>query len=117
MYEKMFHNFKYFTILQSISIFYKNTMIAYISGKILEISETSVTLLPESGVGYEVGINELTFSKLVLREEASLYIYHHITENNQSLFGFETLEEKKLFTELLKISGIGGKVGLQILML
>ena len=92
-------------------------MIAYISGKILEISETSVTLLPESGVGYEVGINELTFSKLVLREEASLYIYHHITENNQSLFGFETLEEKKLFTELLKITGIGGKVGLQILML
>mgnify|MGYP002079334935 CR=1 FL=1 len=33
------------------------------------------------------------------------------------MFGFETLEEKKLFTELLKISGIGGKVGLQILML
>ena len=54
---------------------------------------------------------------MVLREEASLYIYHHITENNQSLFGFETLEEKKLFTELLKISGIGGKVGIQILML
>ena len=117
MYEKMFHNFQLFTILQSVSIFYKNTMIAYISGKILEISETAVTLLPESGVGYEVGINELTFSKLVLREEASLYIYHHITENNQSLFGFETLEEKKLFTELLKISGIGGKVGLHILML
>lgn len=92
-------------------------MLAYISGKILEISESTVTLLPESGVGYEVGINELTFSKLVLRDEASLYIYHHITENNQSLFGFETLEEKKLFTELLKISGIGGKVGLQILML
>ena len=92
-------------------------MIAYITGKILAISETAVTLLPESGVGYEVGINELTFSKLVLREEANLYIYHHITENNQSLFGFETLEEKKLFTELLKITGIGGKVGLQILML
>ncbi len=92
-------------------------MIAYITGKILDISETAILILPESGVGYEVGINELTFSKLVLREEVSLYIYHHITENNQSLFGFETLEEKKLFTELLKISGVGGKVALQILLL
>lgn len=92
-------------------------MIGYITGKILDISESMILVLPESGVGYEIGINELTFSKLVLREEVSLYLYHHITENNQSLFGFETLEEKKLFTELLKISGVGGKVGLQILLL
>ena len=92
-------------------------MIGYITGKILDISDTSILILPESGVGYEISINELTFSKLVLREETSLYIYHHITENNQSLFGFETLEEKKLFTELLKISGVGGKVALQILLL
>ncbi len=68
-------------------------------------------------MGYEVGINEITFASLASKQEASLYVYHHITEGGQALFGFETLEEKKLFTELIKISGVGGKVALQILSL
>ena len=44
-------------------------------------------------------------------------MYHHITEGAQSLFGFTTIQEKQLFTELIKISGVGGKVALQILSL
>jgi len=92
-------------------------MIGYISGKILEITDHSVLILPEGGVGYEIGINEITFANLAIREDTALYIYHHITEGGQSLFGFETLEEKRLFTELIKISGVGGKVALQILSL
>lgn len=92
-------------------------MIGYISGKILEITDNSILVLPEGGVGYEIGINEITFANLSLREDVSLYVYHHITEWGQSLFGFETLEEKKLFTELIKISGVGWKVALQILSL
>lgn len=92
-------------------------MIAYISGKILEVSDTLVLILPHSGVGYEIGINEITFASLATKQEADLYIYHHITEWGQSLFGFETIEEKKLFTELIKISGVGWKVALQIMSL
>lgn len=92
-------------------------MIGYISGKILDISDSQVLILPESGVWYELGINEITFSHLATKESAELYVYHHIVEGGQSLFGFETLEEKKLFTELLKISGVGWKVALQILSL
>lgn len=92
-------------------------MIGYISGKILEISDTSVLILSASGVGYEIGINEISFATLATREEAELYVYHHITEWAQSLFGFTTLEEKQLFTELIKISWVGGKVALQILSL
>lgn len=92
-------------------------MIGYISGKILEVSDQLVLLLPEGGVGYEIGINEITFASLASSQEADLYIYHHITEWAQSLFWFETIEEKKLFTELIKISGVGGKVALQIMSL
>ena len=92
-------------------------MLWYITGKILEISESSVLVLTEAWVWYEILINELSFSKLATKEETDLYLYHHITEWHQTLFWFLTLEEKKLFTELLKISGIGGKAGLQILML
>jgi len=92
-------------------------MIGYIKWEIQEITDTSVLILPESGVGYEIGINEITFANLATRQDVELYIYHHITEWGQALFGFETLEEKKLFTELIKISGVGGKVAQQILSL
>lgn len=92
-------------------------MIGYISGKILEVSDTLVLILTHSGVGYEIGINEVTFASLATKEQADLYIYYHITEAGQSLFGFESLDEKQLFTELIKISGVGGKVALQIMSL
>ena len=92
-------------------------MLAYIVWKILEISENSVVILTDSWVWYEIHINELTFSQLMDTEIAKLYLYHHISEWNQALFGFCTQEEKKLFTQLIKISGIGGRAWLQILML
>ena len=44
-----------------------------------------------------------------------LYIYHSISEGFQSLYGFLSLDEKKVFTELVKISGVGGKVALSLL--
>lgn len=92
-------------------------MVGYLSGTILDISESHILILTSSGIGYEVGINEVSYSQLATREEAELYIYHHITENSQSLFGFMSIDEKRLFTELIKISGVGGKVALQILSL
>jgi len=39
-----------------------------------------------------------------LNLEKSFFIYHHITEGNQSLFGFLEKEEKQIFEELIKIS-------------
>jgi Holliday junction DNA helicase RuvA len=92
-------------------------MIAYISGKILDISENSVLIMPHSGVGYEIAINELTYSKIATQEDIDLYLYHHISEATQALYGFMEREEKKVFLELIKISGIGGKVALSILSL
>ncbi|MDD3145535.1 MAG: Holliday junction branch migration protein RuvA [Candidatus Gracilibacteria bacterium] len=92
-------------------------MISYITGKIIDLDFTNMTILTNSGVGYEVLINELTYSKLATLEEVELFIYHYKTENSESLFGFIEKEEKKVFGELIKISGIGGKVAMQILSL
>lgn len=92
-------------------------MIAYISGKILDVSDNSILILPRDWVGYEIAINERTYSKVATQEEGELYIYHHISEATQALYGFTEIEEKKVFLELIKISGIGGKVALSILSL
>lgn len=90
-------------------------MIWFIQGRVLALDTTFVTLLPSGGLWYDIFINEKTYGELVGRQDVELYIHHHITENSQSLFGFITIDEKNLFLELIKISGIGGKVALQIL--
>lgn len=92
-------------------------MISYLKWKIIELDFLSVTILTDGGVWYDVWINELTYSKLWLESEVWIYIYHHITENYQSLFGFIEPEEKKVFSELIKISWVWWKVAMQILSL
>lgn len=42
-------------------------------------------------------------------------IYHHITENDQRLFGFFSKDEKQLFEHLITVKGVGPKLGLTIL--
>lgn len=92
-------------------------MIGYISGKIIHISEGSVLVVSQWGIGYEIAINEPTFAKIYAQEEVDLYIYHHISEATQALYGFLNIEDKKIFLELIKISGVGGKVALSLLSL
>ena len=52
-------------------------MISYIKWKIIDLEFNSVTILTNSWVGYELGINELIYSKLSLEEETELFVYHH----------------------------------------
>jgi len=68
-------------------------------------------------VWYEVFINEIIYSKLAIKEDSELFIYHHRTENSQNLFWFIEKDEKNIFTELIKISGVGWKVAMLILWL
>lgn len=92
-------------------------MISYIKWKIIELDFNSVTILTASGLGYELGINELIYSDLALQEETELFVYHHKTENSEMLFWFKEKFEKKIFTELIKISGVWWKIAMQILSL
>ncbi len=92
-------------------------MLAYISGKILHIDFTHVIVQTSGGLGYELVINELVYSKIFDTKETSLFVYHSISENGQSLFWFYDLEERNFFKELIKISGVGGRVAQMILSL
>ncbi|MDD5212826.1 MAG: Holliday junction branch migration protein RuvA [Candidatus Gracilibacteria bacterium] len=92
-------------------------MLSYLKGNLIDLESNSVIVLTASGIGYELIINELTYARLLNEKETEIYVYHHITENSQSLFGFLEKEEKELFKELIKVSGIGGKVANNILSL
>lgn len=90
-------------------------MLSYLKWKIIDLDANSVIILTESGIWYELIINEITYSRLLNEKETEIYVYHHITENSQSLFGFLEKEEKELFKELIKVSGIWWKVANNIL--
>ena len=73
-------------------------------------------LIDVHGVGYEVLIPFSTYYELgKTGDTVSLRIYTHVKEDALSLYGFLTGKEKKLFTQLIQVSGIGPKLGITIL--
>lgn len=90
-------------------------MIAFLKGFIEEKRSDSV-LLDVQGVGYKVEVSNQTIEQLESAgSEIKLLIYHHITENDQRLFGFFSRDEKQLFEYLITVKGVGPKLGLTIL--
>ena len=90
-------------------------MIGLLSGKLVEKEFTSC-LIDVNGVGYEVQIPLSTFDKLPLENESvTLFIHTAVREDAITLFGFAGKEEKKLFQQLINVSGVGGKLALNVL--
>ena len=69
-----------------------------------------------AGVGYELLIPLGTYDRLP-REggEVKLLAVHCVREDDETLFGFATAEEKALFLKLVSVSGVGPKIALAIL--
>lgn len=90
-------------------------MIARLKGILAE--KTAGRLIVEvRGIGYEILIPFSTYYELEdVGAAVSLRIYTHVKEDALSLYGFLTSKEKKLFTQLIQISGIGPKLGIAIL--
>ncbi len=90
-------------------------VIGRLKGKILEKQAPNL-LLDVHGVGYELEVPMSTFYDLPNTGcEITLRTHFIVREDAQLLFGFLTEDERTLFRELIKISGIGGKVALAIL--
>lgn len=89
-------------------------MFAYIKGRLVHKDPTFV-IIDIQGVGYEIKISLHTYSQIKDTETCQLYTYFHVKEDSQTLYGFAETAEKKLFTLLISISGIGPSIGLMVL--
>lgn len=90
-------------------------MIARLRGTLLEANYTNC-IVDVNGVGYEAAIPLSTFDKLPRPgENVDLHILTQVREDAITLFGFATPDEKELFSALVQVSGIGGKLALNIL--
>ena len=90
-------------------------MIAYLEGHILRSEANLVVLKTSANVGYAVHVPFQVSEKYSPDEFLSLHIHPSYREDDISLYGFQNLEEKKLFEMLIKTSGVGPKLGLAVL--
>jgi Holliday junction DNA helicase RuvA len=89
-------------------------MISYLSGTVKFVGEKSLCLMI-GGIGYEIMTPLQTLLSLKEGETSEFFIYTHVREDQLSLFGFLTKDEKFVFEKLLDVSGIGPKGALGIL--
>lgn len=90
-------------------------MIGYLKGTIHQKSPEQI-IVNVRDVGYLLEISNQTYDKLPdQNEEVELLVYHHVTDNDQRLFGFANQNEKDLFELLITVKGVGPKLGLTIL--
>jgi len=89
-------------------------MIGRLQGVLLEASPPDV-LLDVQGVGYELQVPLSTFYALPAEGQVCLYTHLSIREDAHQLYGFASQQERELFRTLIKVNGVGPKLGLAIL--
>ena len=90
-------------------------MIGRIAGRLLEKHPPQV-VIDVNGVGYEIDVSMSTFYHLpAIGETVQLYTHFVVREDAQLLYGFATEQERHVFRQLLKISGVGARTSLSVL--
>ncbi|MDD2401866.1 MAG: Holliday junction branch migration protein RuvA [Clostridia bacterium] len=90
-------------------------MLEYMEGK-LKYKGVNYVVIEVGGIGYKLYVTAITLSKFNnINDVVMIFTYLHIREDELSLYGFFSNEEKEIFVTLLKVSGIGPKLALTIL--
>ena len=90
-------------------------MLAYIKGK-LEMKMTGYVVIDVGGLGYKIFMSETGIEKTGnIGDIVKVHTYYKVREDDISIFGFNTLEELKMFELLISVSGIGAKTDISML--
>lgn len=90
-------------------------MIGFLRGD-LTLKQPPSLILDVQGVGYELEAPMTTFYDLPeVGQKVTLYTHFVVREDAQLLYGFTRVRQRNLFRTLLKVNGVGPRVGLAIL--
>ncbi len=90
-------------------------MIGFVRGRLAH-KEPPWVVIDVGGVGYEIEAPMSTIFRLPdVGKDVQLCTHLVVREDAQTLFGFSTEEERSLFRNLIKVSGVGAKLALTIL--
>lgn len=84
-------------------------MFEYIFGRIDSVNPGYI-VVDNNNIGYKIFVaNPYSFEE---NKEYKVYTYEHIREDEDSLYGFKTVEEKELFLKLINVKGLGPRMAL-----
>lgn len=90
-------------------------MYNYIKGTIIESSQNLI-VIEAGGIGYELNVSTNAVRELTKNEgEVTVYCRLNVREDDMSLFGFASKQEKAMFEKLVTVSGVGPKLALTVL--
>ncbi len=89
-------------------------MIGYVKGKLLASVDGQI-ILENNGVGFAITPSAEALKEITANGGGAVYTYMAVREDDISLFGFKSLEEKNMFLKLITVSGIGPKMGMTVL--
>ncbi|KON70245.1 ATP-dependent DNA helicase RuvA [Peribacillus butanolivorans] len=89
-------------------------MYDYIKGKVDYIGPEYI-VVENGGIGYQVMTPNPFIFSAQYQKEIQVFLYHYVREDMAAFYGFQTRQEKALFTKLLNVTGIGPKGALAIL--
>ncbi len=89
-------------------------MYEFIKGTV-EFVGPEYIVVENNGIGYQISTPNPFIYTGKMETMVTVFTYHYVREDIIALYGFETREEKRLFTKLLNVSGIGPKGALAIL--
>lgn len=90
-------------------------MIGHLRGRLVRKAPPAL-IVDVGGVGYELEAPMSTFYRLPeVGSEVELHTHLVVREDAHLLYGFSTENERRLFRDLLRVTGIGPKIGLALL--
>jgi Holliday junction DNA helicase RuvA len=90
-------------------------VIAQVTGRLTAKSATAC-VIDVGGLGLCVAMPTGALARLpVIGDEVTVFTHLQVREDDLSLYGFESLDERELFEKLIAVSGVGPKVALSVL--
>ena len=90
-------------------------MIGKVTGKLVERHPPQV-IVEVHGIGYEIDVPMSTFYQLpATGHDVTLYTHLVVREDAHLLYGFASEQERYVFRQLLRISGVGARTALSVL--
>ena len=87
-------------------------MYGYIRGKVTEL-DSNYVILENNDIGYLIYVpNPYSYQ---LNKEYTIFTYTKVSEEEYTLYGFQTREQKELFLKLISVKGLGPKMAMPII--
>ena len=89
-------------------------MVSFLRGKVKHRLKNCL-ILEVNNIGYQVFVTPTFLADVKEDDEISLYTHQYVREDALNLYGFKSLDELRIFEDLISVSGVGPKSALSVL--